>query len=189
MSYKKAEQLLEETVCANHTHFHTLILKAIRKCIFGGLYSPSCEQVSQNPVVFFTKRPWKEPASMLFASNLLITKIGWYMVGLCGLDIPASHRRWPLGTFWWPIDLTLLCCLSFLDSSRTFSPSIAAVLKFTSCIYKLVKSCNLLFYSLVSLGDSMSFLVLQKGCHLPNCGISLASSEEELCCETRFSRF
>lgn len=84
-------------------------------------------------LVFFAKRPWKEPARMLFARKLLIIKIVWYMVGLCWLDIPASHRRWPPDTFQWPIELTLLRCASFLDSSRTFSLSIATVLKFTSC--------------------------------------------------------
>lgn len=128
-------------MCANHTHFHTPVLKATCKYKFGGLYSPSCEYVSQNPVVFFAKRPCKEPARMLFAGNFLISKLGWYIVGLCWLDIPASHRRWPLGTFWWPIELTLLCCLSFLVSSRTFSLSIATVLKFTSCIetYKVLQ--------------------------------------------------
>lgn len=186
VSCKKAERLLEETVCVNHTNFHTLILKATCKYMFGGLYSPSCEHVSQNPVVFFAKRPWKEPARTLFSSNLLIIKIGWYVVGLCWLDIPASRRRWPLGTFWWPIELTLLCCPSFLDSSRTFSPLIPIN---SPPAYKLIKSCNLLFYSLVSLDDSVSSLVLQKGVHLPHCGISLAFSEEELCCETRFVRF
>lgn len=95
VSSKKAEQLLEETVCAHHTNFHSLILKAPVniQSMFGGLYSPSCGHVSHNPVVFFAERACKEPARMLFARNLLIVKIGWYMFGLCWLAIPASHRR------------------------------------------------------------------------------------------------
>lgn len=127
-----------KVMCANHSHFipgSGSLASLSCKYKFGGLYPPSCENVSQSPVMIsFAKRPQKEPERMLFAGNLLIIKIGWHTVGLGWLDIPASHRRWPPGAFQWPVELTPPPCTSLLDFSSTFSLSIPAALKFTSCI-------------------------------------------------------
>lgn len=57
-------------MCSNYGHFHTLILEASCKYKYEGLYPPSYEHISQNPVMLsFAKRPQREQVRMLLAGN------------------------------------------------------------------------------------------------------------------------
>lgn len=135
----------------------------------------------------FAKRPQREPARLLFAGNLLIIKIGWHVVGLCWLDTPASHRRWPSDAFQWPVELTPSRCASLLDFSSTFSLSIPAAVKFTSCI-QIFKEKQFAILPSDPSGSFSELLGVTERVTSTPCEISSASPEQELCCETRFSK-